>query len=63
MSLGSLWEVAAGVSLMTILQVGDWARVSTPARHYFSTYITNMGQHQDSVQSAVQGLSEVVLSW
>ena len=39
MSLGSLWEVAAsaalpaGVSLVTILQAGDWARVSTPARH------------------------------
>ena len=43
MSLGSLWGVAAsaalegGVSLVTILQAGDWARVSTPARHYFST--------------------------
>ena len=46
MSLGSLWGVAAstalaaGVSLVTILQVGDWVRVSTPARHYFATYIT-----------------------
>ena len=45
MSLGSLWGVAAsaalaaGVSLVTILQAGDWTRVSTPARHYFSTYI------------------------
>ena len=37
---------AAGVSLVTILQVGDWTRVSTPARHYFSTYITTMDQHQ-----------------
>ena len=27
---------AAGVSLAFILQAGDWARVSTPARHYFS---------------------------
>ena len=41
MSLGSLWGVvasaalAAGVSLVTILQVGDWTRVFTPARHYF----------------------------
>ena len=45
MSLGSLQGVAAsaalaaGVSLVTILQAGDWTRVSTPARHYFSTYI------------------------
>ena len=64
MSLGSLWGVAAsaalaaGVSLVTILQVGDWTRVSTPARHYFSTYITTMDWHQDSVQHAVLGLSE-----
>ena len=40
MSLGSLWGVAAsaalaaGVSLVSILQAGDWTRVSTPARHY-----------------------------
>ena len=40
---GSLWGVAAsaalaaGVSLVTNLQAGDWTRVSTPARHYFST--------------------------
>ena len=34
--------LAAGVSLVTILQAGDWARVSAPARHYFSTYITTM---------------------
>ena len=27
---------ASGVSLMSILQTGDLARVSTPARHYFS---------------------------
>ena len=39
MSLGSLWgtaafeALAAGVSLVSILQAGDWARVSTPARH------------------------------
>ena len=37
---------------------GDWTRVSTPTRHYFSTYITTMDQHQDSVQCAVLGLSE-----
>ena len=64
MSLGSLWGVAAsaalvpGVSLVTILQAGDWTRVSTPARHYFSTYITTTDWHQDSVQHAVLGLSE-----
>ena len=64
MSPGSLWGVAASaalaasVSLVTILQSGDWTRVSTPARHYFSTYITIMDQHQDSVQCAVLGLSE-----
>ena len=64
MSLGSLWVVAAsaalaaGVSLVTILQVGDWTRDSTPARHYFSTYITTTDRHQDSVQCAVLGLSD-----
>ena len=64
MSLGSLWGVgasaalAAGVSLVTNLQAGDWTRVSMPARHYFSTYITTMDWHQDSVQCAVLGLSE-----
>ena len=40
---------ATGVSLLSILQVDDWARVSTPARHYFSTYITTTDQYQDSV--------------
>ena len=43
MSLGSVWGAAAfvaSVSLVSILQAGDWARVSTPAKHYFSTYIT-----------------------
>ena len=64
MSLGFLQGVAAsaalapGVSLVTILQAGNWTRVSTPARHYFSTYITTMDQHQDSVQHAMLGLSE-----
>ena len=50
--------LAAGVSLVTILQTGDWTRVSTPARHYFSTYITTTDRHQDSMQHAVLGLSE-----
>ena len=27
--------LAAGVSLVSNLQAGDWARVSMPARHYF----------------------------
>ena len=64
MSLGSVQGVAAsaasaaGVSLVTILQSGDWDRVSTLAKHYFSTYITTTDQHQDSVQQAVLGLSE-----
>ena len=64
MSLGSLQGVAAsaalaaGVSLLTILQAGDWTRVSTLARCYFSTYITTTDQHQDSMQHAVLGLNE-----
>ena len=46
MSPGSHWGVTAsaalatGVSLVSILQVGDRTKVSTPARHYFFTYIT-----------------------
>ena len=64
MSVGSLWGVAASaalaasVSMVTILQTGDWTRVSTPARHYFSTYITTTDWHQDSMQHAVLGISE-----
>ena len=50
--------LAAGVSLVSILQAGDWARVSTPARHCFSPYITTTDWHQDSVQHAVLDLSE-----
>ena len=50
--------LVAGISLVSILQAGDRARVSTPARHYFSTYITTMDWHQDSVQHAELGLSE-----
>ena len=61
MSMGSLQGVAAsaalvaGVSLVTILQAGDWTRVLMPARHYFSTYITTKDWHQDSVQHAAAG--------
>ena len=64
MSMGFLWgaavstTLAAGVSLVSILQVDDWARVSTLARHYFSTYITTTAWYQDSGQCAVLGLSE-----
>ena len=50
--------LVAGLSLVTILQVGDWTRVSTPARYYFSTYITTMDWHQDTVLHAVLGLSQ-----
>ena len=45
-SLGTLQGAAtsatlvAGVSLVSILQTGDWARLSTQARQYFSAYIT-----------------------
>ena len=48
----------AGVSLVSILQAGDWARVSTPARHYFSAYITTTNCYQDSVQLAVLDIIE-----
>ena len=64
MSPGSLWgasasaALVAGVSLVSILQAGDWARVSKPGKHYFSPYITTTDRHQDSVQHAMLGLSE-----
>ena len=64
MSLGSLWGAAAsaalpaGVSLVSILQAGDRAKVSTLAGHYFSPYLTTTDWHWDSVQHAVLGLSE-----
>ena len=45
------------VSLVSILQVGDWARVHS-GRHYFSTYVTTTDCHQNPVQHAVMGLSE-----
>ena len=64
MSPGSfLWAAAsvalvAGVYLVSILQAGDWARVSTLARYCFSPYITTTDQHQGSVQHDMLGLSE-----
>ena len=42
--------LAADISLVSMLQAGDWVRVSTTARHYFSTNITTMDQHQDSLE-------------
>ena len=50
--------LVAGVSLVSIQQAGDWARVTTLARHYFPPYITTMDWHHDSVQYVVLGLSE-----
>ena len=52
--------LAAGVAMVSILQEGDCARVSMPARHYFSTYITaaTTDQHQASLQNVLMGLSE-----
>ena len=64
MSLGTLHgaavsaALAASVSLEFILQSGDWARVSTPARHDFSSYTSTMYWGQDSIQWAVLGLNE-----
>ena len=45
------------MALVFLLQAGDWARVSPSARHYFSTYITNMDWHQDLVQHAILGVN------
>ena len=37
--------LAVGVSMVSTLQVGDWTRLSTPARHYFCTCITTSDEH------------------
>ena len=65
MSPGSLLGAApsaalvAGVSLVSILQTGDWTGVFfTLARPYFSPYITTVDQHQNSVVHVMLGLSE-----
>ena len=61
MSLDTLSGAAAmvaGVSLVSILQAGNWARVPTLDTHYFSPYITAMDWYQDSLQYAMLGLSE-----
>ena len=51
MFLGTLCGSITSTSLaasVSILQAGDWARYSSPARCCFSTYITTIGHHQDS---------------
>ena len=61
MSQGSLWQcgaLVAGVTLVSILQVGTWATFSMQAIHYFSSYISTTDWHQDSVQHALLDLSE-----
>ena len=52
MSPGTLCGAAvlvAGVSLVSTLQEGDWTKVSTTARYYFSMCITTTDFHQDSI--------------
>ena len=62
--LGSHWAavssvaLVAGFALVYNLQAGDWARVSTLAKHYFSTYISTTVWCQVWVQYATQGFSE-----
>ena len=63
-SPGNLWCAAepagfvTGISLVSILQVGDWARVSIPARQYFSIYITPTNCYLDCGQHAI-----MILKW
>ena len=53
----------AGVSLVSILQAGDLARVSPPAGHYLSAYIATTDLYQDSIQHVVIGLIECSAFW
>ena len=55
--------LTADIPLVSILRTGDWTKVSTSARHYFSTYITTMDWHQDLFQFTVLGLREKVTCW
>ena len=55
--------LAAGISLLVILQADDLTRVSAPARHYFLTYFTTTDQHQDSIQHGVLDLNEYSICW
>ena len=57
-SLSTFWGPAAGIYLVSIQQEGDWAWGFTPARKYFSAYITTMDHLYDSVQHVLLGLSE-----
>ena len=50
--------MVAGITVVSILQVSDWARVSVSARHYFSVYIITSDKYQDSMQQANLGLSQ-----
>ena len=50
-------DLAAGISLESILKAGDWARVPYPVRQYFTTFITTTDVHLYSVQHAVLGHS------
>ena len=50
--------LAAGLSLVFILQAGDLARVSIQARQFLSTYVTTTDCNPDSVKYAVFGLNE-----
>ena len=58
MSLGTFVALVAGISLVSILQEGDWVRVFISARHYFSAYTATIDPNQDSVQCTFLGLSE-----
>ena len=51
-------SLAAGVSLVSMLQADGLVRVSTPATHYLSTHITTTDLHQNSVQHDVLGLNK-----
>ena len=58
MSLGTVWgtvasaALVASISLVSTLQAGEWARVSTPTRNYFQ-HIPIANQLEDVVQCGV----------
>ena len=60
MSLGgcSICSLGTWCFLVSSLQAGDWARVSTQDKTPFSTYFSTTDQHQFSVQCAVLCLSD-----
>ena len=57
---GAVLSAAFVTSILLVpsLQGSHWARVSHPAKHYFSSNITAMDRHQGSIHWAVLGLSE-----